>query len=462
MWWGPISSDDRESDQIKQEKEYNKKMISNLSLTQMNDERDSESEDSENESGKISNSPTQSVNSEEYNISASMTNNQRTEKIPKPSEAPSSSSSSPTTIPETISSLFIPVRITSIHSKRRSVSTVYAGQTAALLFEVIPSIDEEESNSVTTSAKSEVEGRKRKRNNTATSMQSFNQKSFIRRGQVLLKYNFQQLNDMSSAQTIPIPNSSLNITSSSVATTNSSAVSSTSSSSSSSSPTFMSSFISPPLAAYGFEAEITIINHPSSISVNYSPIIHVHHSSVIQAAKIVQILSTTNKRSDNLSLRVGDTARVLFHFLYTPEYITESSAIILREGQIRGFGTITKVLLLDESKIKQTSTLALLAANQSRKKSHSKVTKDRSRNDGSIDYLSSSFRCSPIMLPTSSLHMNNSLVKINRISSPMTSTTEEIDQLSQFTLPESDSLPQAQPSIERTLSDEEAKKKLPT
>lgn len=89
-----------------------------------------------------------------------------------------------------------------------------------------------------------------------------------------------------------------------------------------------------PEASYLFEANLSILHHPTTISHTYEPVIHV--STIKQTCQLV-------KMSQDV-LRSGDKAICWFKFKYHPEYLTVGSPLIFREGTTRGIGTITKLL----------------------------------------------------------------------------------------------------------------------
>lgn len=88
-----------------------------------------------------------------------------------------------------------------------------------------------------------------------------------------------------------------------------------------------------PISISKFEADVTILHHPTTIKENYQPVIHC--GTVRQTAKIC-------KMSKQL-VRTGDTAKVLFEFLFHPEYIELNSKIVFREGNTKGIGRIIKI-----------------------------------------------------------------------------------------------------------------------
>ena len=91
--------------------------------------------------------------------------------------------------------------------------------------------------------------------------------------------------------------------------------------------------ISNPISFSKFDADVKVIQHPTTIKVNYEPTIHCN--SIIQTARIESMNSDY--------LRVGDKATVSFKFCYHPEYIEVGNIIIFREGRTKGIGKIKKV-----------------------------------------------------------------------------------------------------------------------
>lgn len=89
-----------------------------------------------------------------------------------------------------------------------------------------------------------------------------------------------------------------------------------------------------PILYSKFDADIKIIQHPTTIKVNYEPVIH--SKNIIQTARIMEI------KNQNY-LRVGDKACVSFKFCYNAECVEVGSDIIFREGRTKGIGKITKV-----------------------------------------------------------------------------------------------------------------------
>jgi GTPase len=90
-----------------------------------------------------------------------------------------------------------------------------------------------------------------------------------------------------------------------------------------------------PRSVWEFEAEILILNHPTTISKNYEAMIHA--GAVRQTAKILDM----NKEV----LRTGDRGKLHFKFTRRPEYIVPGTRLVFREGLTKAIGTIEKPLV---------------------------------------------------------------------------------------------------------------------
>lgn len=87
---------------------------------------------------------------------------------------------------------------------------------------------------------------------------------------------------------------------------------------------------------YQFNALITVLNHSTTISNKYSPVIHC--GVVRQTARIIM--------DPTLTLRTNDQATVNFRFISHPEFLRPGMEFFFREGTTRGHGTITSILSL--------------------------------------------------------------------------------------------------------------------
>lgn len=82
-----------------------------------------------------------------------------------------------------------------------------------------------------------------------------------------------------------------------------------------------------------FKAEILILHHPTTVKLNYQPVIHC--GLIRQSAKIT--------RMSQRYLRTGDKAVLNFEFLYHPEWLEKGDKIIFREGNTKGVGKIIDI-----------------------------------------------------------------------------------------------------------------------
>ena len=92
-----------------------------------------------------------------------------------------------------------------------------------------------------------------------------------------------------------------------------------------------------------FKAEITILNHSTTISNNYQPVVHC--GLVRQAAriKIIENLAKDNKKKNENKLRTGNKAIVEFNFSFKSEYIEKGITFFFRDGNTKGYGTILEI-----------------------------------------------------------------------------------------------------------------------
>lgn len=98
-----------------------------------------------------------------------------------------------------------------------------------------------------------------------------------------------------------------------------------------------------PFCCFEFVAKIYILHHPTTIKENYQSTIHC--GSVIQAAKITEILNIKrNVECDKKLLRTGDQAKVKFKFLFKPEFIENETMFIFRENNAKGVGKILNII----------------------------------------------------------------------------------------------------------------------
>lgn len=92
--------------------------------------------------------------------------------------------------------------------------------------------------------------------------------------------------------------------------------------------------VSNPRAYSEFEAEVKVLQHPTTIKINYEPTIHC--GGICQSARIIKM--------KNDYMRVGDKSHVTFKFCYHSEFIDEGDTIIFREGNTKGIGKVIKII----------------------------------------------------------------------------------------------------------------------
>ena len=86
-----------------------------------------------------------------------------------------------------------------------------------------------------------------------------------------------------------------------------------------------------------FDANIQILHNPSSIRINYQPVIHC--GNIKQAAKVCEITDNETNEQKEI-LRSGDKAKIKFKFMFHPEFLEDNSLLVFREGKTKGVGRI--------------------------------------------------------------------------------------------------------------------------
>jgi elongation factor 1-alpha len=102
-------------------------------------------------------------------------------------------------------------------------------------------------------------------------------------------------------------------------------------------------------ASYVYKARIKLLNHPTNVRDNFSPVIHC--GTVRQTAKLKILdleLSKKNEKSNDItektndttekSISSGETAIIEIKFMYRPEIIEPNQTFFLREGLTLGIG----------------------------------------------------------------------------------------------------------------------------
>ena len=90
---------------------------------------------------------------------------------------------------------------------------------------------------------------------------------------------------------------------------------------------------SDPSVTREFEAELMILNHPTSITDGYEPVIHLE-----------TISETVVIDPDSERMLAGDKGEAKFRFKFNPHHIEEGQKFVFREGQSKGVGKVTRVL----------------------------------------------------------------------------------------------------------------------
>jgi len=88
------------------------------------------------------------------------------------------------------------------------------------------------------------------------------------------------------------------------------------------------------------KANVSILQHHSSIRVGYEPVLHV--GMVRQAAKIIAIKDLASGEEVQ-TLRAGDQAELLFRWKGRPEVAQVGETLVFRENLMKGMGTVTWV-----------------------------------------------------------------------------------------------------------------------
>lgn len=86
-----------------------------------------------------------------------------------------------------------------------------------------------------------------------------------------------------------------------------------------------------------FEAEIVILNHPTKVTHGYEPVIHLE-----------TVSETVQMEPDNPPLLPGDTGTATLEFKFNPYLVKKGQRFVLREGESKGVGTVTKIIEREE------------------------------------------------------------------------------------------------------------------
>lgn len=89
-----------------------------------------------------------------------------------------------------------------------------------------------------------------------------------------------------------------------------------------------------PKSVWSFEADVTVLSHPTRIGDGYEPIVHIH-----------TIASTVRlKMLDKPYLKAGESGKVEMRFKYRPFFIKPGDKFVFREGKTKGIGVVTRLL----------------------------------------------------------------------------------------------------------------------
>jgi len=89
-----------------------------------------------------------------------------------------------------------------------------------------------------------------------------------------------------------------------------------------------------PKAVKKFEAEITVLSHPTRIKSGYEPVFHCY--TIAESIKI--------KLLDKKYLKAGESGKILATFKYRPYFVRRGDKFVFREGKTKGIGSITKIV----------------------------------------------------------------------------------------------------------------------
>ena len=88
-----------------------------------------------------------------------------------------------------------------------------------------------------------------------------------------------------------------------------------------------------PQAVREFEAEVVVLNHPTTIGEGYEPVVHIE--TISEAASF---------HPDIGQLLPGDRGRTRVRFKFRPYLIEEGQRFVFREGRSKGVGTVTGIV----------------------------------------------------------------------------------------------------------------------
>ena len=106
-----------------------------------------------------------------------------------------------------------------------------------------------------------------------------------------------------------------------------------------------------PIAIKVFEAEIwTIDGSKKRIKSKYQPILYIRN--IMQSVKIIKFIKCIKDEKSKGNFKESDDSviiffnkrtKIIFEFLYYPEYLTEGTNIIINDNLLKAYGVITKL-----------------------------------------------------------------------------------------------------------------------
>ena len=88
-----------------------------------------------------------------------------------------------------------------------------------------------------------------------------------------------------------------------------------------------------------FEVEVWSMDDNIKIKYTAQPLINVSH-----IRQSVRIKKLDNNEEEEFIVYNDKTTKILFEFMYQPEYITEGSHLIINENNIKLYGYVTKII----------------------------------------------------------------------------------------------------------------------
>ncbi|ETV71453.1 hypothetical protein, variant [Aphanomyces astaci] len=109
-----------------------------------------------------------------------------------------------------------------------------------------------------------------------------------------------------------------------------------------------------PFVSRRFEAKVMILHHQTTITVGYQPMVNCR--TIRQTAAITAILGT-DENVEQRTIRTGDRAVIEFTFLHYAEFVKPGMRFVFRDGQAKGIGQVTRVLLPDKDDLRHNNQL---------------------------------------------------------------------------------------------------------